>query len=451
MKPNFSLLSERQINMNAQKNQHAGFKYKFKKTVYAIVEILEGDDRLGGDNVKGYEHMVTDPTLGRGLELLAEDGSTETYHVYDGILDPQDEDHKMPANEKNIPWIVIHADNIPKNVSKKRTVATCAYNATDTYMKHWLGMGMDHYDKDWYTLNSLVTEDGLPQANSFTVIQQLVKPYGLGVSHIYVPRNNRRFREYLPFIKSLGANPFFATDGYTTNEEALVKLFPNDEHKQNEMRDILFAQWRFECRDECPGGVIAMTQFHENSTGHNGASTYRGPRAPGNYDKWKMALKVDRLENITYLKPVDIPEYEEYEGKKVLDLWGIRNSDGKTVRGLKNAKTSARGSIYGNSWYKKLEDDDKKKEAKDDDDKSSNFQGSNDDDPTEPPSKGGWGYFDDLFGEGWFGTRTSPGKYDYPPVCENCQQDPGERYVSGTKICQHCESPQEKNYKDPFR
>ena len=296
--------------------------------------------------------------------------------------------------------IQIDRQDIPQKISKHRSVACCAFNATSEYMQSWLGMKLDSDDRSWYSLNELCTHDGLPQEHSFTVIHQLVTPYGLGVSRIIVPRNSRRFKGYHPFMVSLGCNPFFLADGNTTNEEALVKLFP-DEAKRNLMRSKMLDMWKFECSDIPVKGAIVMRQFNTEATGHNGGSNYFGPRSRIDEKGWRMSVKVDRLSNISYVKPLVVPEYKEYPGTKTPDYWKIRDDSGKSLRQIETALRVSKNA----KW------------------KTTSHQKSLYETPApkipHPPGK--------------------PAKVlAYPSMCETCQKSTIEHYVGFDRSCEWC-------------
>ncbi len=362
-------------------------KVTYKPTCYAMVTLLErkkGKDVevLGVYHVKEKE-MAEAIEAGRfGDSLVEEEISEEALELY-----------SPPHNVVKIPSLYIYADEVPTFLSKSRSVACCAYNATDSYMSHMLGMHLDSDDKKWYELNELVTGDGLPQRNSFTVIQQLIQPYGLGISRIFVPRNSRRFDEYVPFMFALGSNPFFMVDGHTTNEEALEKMqIPADK------REFFLNQWRYECVDEAPSGSISMNQFNDKESGHNGGSNYYGPRRRVLKEGWRMSIKLDKLSNITYLKELALPEYKEYPGHMSYSWWGIKDDEGKTLRKLSDeVKEKNRGKFL--------------------------------------PVKTG-GSFD--------GSKV----WAFPSVCEVCSKSPGEvdRSEFGAITCQWCGNKVREQY-----
>ncbi len=429
-----------------------GSSYKNKEIIRCVIALDEG-------NEDWTVHYSPSFDLAEAIE------KAEGLNVFmDGLIDPEDEENKLPYDKEKIPWLLVTPDEIPTTVNKYRQVALCAFHATDTFMKHWTMGSLDSDDQDWYKMHHLVTEDGLPQQHTFTVIQQLVEPYGLGIDRICVPRNARRFNEYVPFIEALGSNPFFRMDGHTTNEEALEKIFsdPNmkktPKAKKEEMRQKFLAEWRFECRDKPFSGAMLMRQFSTSSVGHNGAATYIGPRAKTAPDGWQMAIKLNRLSSIKYIVPPELTEYKEFEGVVRFDFYKIKDKTGKTLREIGE---DIRKSKYASSGYNANRSWDKPSEIKPPEAPkllaahlpSTSSAQSSDEDDKESKSFSHW---DDDGGIGFYlgggiGSKkddspTQTSKFSYPRFCETCHRDPGLFFQAGVRHCQTCNMKLEKNY-----
>jgi hypothetical protein len=406
----------------------------YRKPVWGLISVTDGPDEDA--NVLGT-YYVTEKALADAID------EAEGLDVYSDKIE-EDKYHKMPHNAEEIPHLIIDKANAPTYVSRRRSVATCAYNATKEFMKHWLGRELDKHDRDWYEQNSLVTSDGLPQANSFTVIQQLCEPYGVGVSNITVPRNSRRFDEHRTFMLALGANPFFQADGRTTNEEAYAQLFPEQvltaigiegdaaaaKHKKE-----TFSGWRFECSDQPFRGAIIMRQFQTQMAGHNGGSNYYGPRDDGDFDNWWMAIKLEDLRHLEYQKPLEIPDYEIWGGSVTFNWWGIKDETGKNLRAIskKNkphnrstAMTPWQGGSMGGGG-------------------SSGGSRSLGQPRRDLWPNGDWDdddYFFDARGQSLDDDDTDevdPRFLAYNPLCDICHLDPGDsKYVDDDLVCEHC-------------
>lgn len=371
-----------------------------KKSAYAALILKDRTD-------PEYEdiRLLDEYRMGK----VFEEGDFDLWNVQ---LADDEERWKYPHGKDMIPAIEIDVADIPYRLTKSRGVAFCAFNATSDYLVHQLGMKLDNHDRDWYRLNGMCDVHGLPQKFTFTVLHQLVEPYNVGISRIVVPRNARRFAEFHPFIVSLGANPFFLADGSTTNEEALEKMFPGNKEKQDEMRPVLFKMWRFECSDTPPTGTVSMRQFNTQYAGHNGGSNYFGPRAKLSGDGWHMSIQFGRLDQITYQKPLVLPEYAEYPGSKTDDIWQIKDRSGKTLRQIDNDISAANRKRW----------------------QSTSPASSTSSTPTTP--SGGGSKSQNLFEP--IKDEEESKILAYQQTCETCQKDIGDHYVADERSCQWC-------------
>lgn len=234
-------------------------------------------------------------------------------------------------NAKKVPAYFLEKEDVRYELSKFRNVASCAYNATSEFLNNNFGVKFHATDKDWYSKNILVTEDGLPLNNTFQVLEQLVEPYGFRISNIQLNRGTMLGKDNMKFEKALGSNPFCKTDNYTSNEEAYSRLYSDsildsmisngiitskEQHKKQ-----IFDSWRVEYRDYPSGASVTMCQFDKLKIGHNGGSSYTAPRASRpNPDNWIFSIKFDRIENCNFEK-VNLTEYTEFEGNETLNLW----------------------------------------------------------------------------------------------------------------------------------
>ncbi len=407
---------------------HSSGKKTWKKTVWAVISLTDGED--DDSEVVGTYYISSKATA----EAIDE---TVGLDLFEGVIE-EDKIHKLPDGHDTIPHLFIDQKKVPTYISKNRGVACCAYNATNEFMKHWLGRQLDRHDNNWYKLNSLVTEHGLPQAHSFTVIQQLAEPYGAGVSRIIVPRNSRRFDEHQAFMLALGANPFFMADGKTSNEEAYAILYPEpvlakmnletplarEQHKKD-----TFSTWRFECDDQPFRGAIIMRQFQHQSAGHNGGSNYIGVRDTADVENWWMAIKLDETDKINYQRKLEIPEYEEWAGAATYRWGGIKDATGRTLNQIEADIRKRKFSPKGKGG------------------KTTALVPRT---SPPPPPKGQrdlWPGRDDDTDDAFFG-NSALGDSDsaedekiwaYAPICQECGKAPGDNvYVNDKRACKHC-------------
>lgn len=334
--------------------------YKYKREIIGVVSLY--DKSPNEQNQDEYIVTYTSKDILEALSVLPgvlrEEGDNG-YFPSKELL----EEYRLEAGKHSVPVIRIHKGRVPFRTTSSRHVATCAFSATEGYLKNILGRNLDNDDRDWYTCNSLVTRDGLPQDTTFTVLQQLVEPYGLGISHIQVPPNSRRFPLFNTFINSLGANPLFKADGKTTNEEAFNQLYPpvvaetlarNKGYKSvREFKKATLAEWKFEAIETPVPPYVLMVQFNTKSVGHNGGSSYHGPRAkPVKESNWLMAVKFAPTAECNRHVPLDIPEYTAFEGDKEPDWWSIKVGE-KSLREYANSlkpKSPTGYVLHGPGW-----------------------------------------------------------------------------------------------------
>jgi len=230
---------------------------------------------------------------------------------------------------ESFPMLVVHRDLVKKWTRVPRSVATCAFHASDKFIKRILGGELDNDDERWYSNHHLVTPHGLPDDWSATVIHQLVEPYGIGVAGIRYPKRALipPYKEYPLWIARLGANPLYLTDYTTTNPEALSTLAGEDPDLITEFSSH---PWGVEASDIPFRPGIIMRQGNESQLGHNGSASYVGPRSCIDQD-WKMSIRLARLENISCLPdPPPLPKYEECLTNKP-DIWSIVDIEGKSM------------------------------------------------------------------------------------------------------------------------
>jgi hypothetical protein len=114
---------------------------------------------------------------------------------------------------KNIAPYEIENAKYKREVAGYKQVMMCAYDATEKYLKNLLGVGLDSTDSSWYKAHPLTESSGLPEQHTITVLNDLVKPYGIGVSKVYILKGSSANEEQLAWMECLGHNP----DAHDTN------------------------------------------------------------------------------------------------------------------------------------------------------------------------------------------------------------------------------------------
>lgn len=238
--------------------------------------------------------------------------------------------------------------------SSHGSVLMCAYNATKEYLKHLLGIELDNDDASWYRSHPLTEQRGLPEEHTITVLNDLVKPYGIGVSHVYAMKGTSAYPEQLLWQNVLGTNSEGLLNHNMSNAEWLDSLGLDEATRP--FMETQAAGYHFEYVDRIPDACIAMS----GSGGAVGASaggghtTYYGPRK--RVHNFKLGIKYDRIANINYNVPAnEIPTTEvtesESEAELILDWNNCLSNIGKTIMQSTspNSTYSPRSSVYDHS------------------------------------------------------------------------------------------------------
>ena len=168
-----------------------------------------------------------------------------------------------------------------------------------------------------------------------TCVQQMLEPYGMGVSRINIRRGLLMIPASLfDWILSLGCNPIAMVDHQTSNEDAAKQMgIPLAE--ANKM-------WRVEFTAEPLPCSITGEQNFSVPTGQTvkvgdkgGHARYLPPR--GRFNDWFISCQLGALERIEYFVPTPNPEYVPRRGDPVLSLGSVKRMDGQplAVKALK--------------------------------------------------------------------------------------------------------------------
>jgi hypothetical protein len=237
-------------------------------------------------------------------------------------------------------------------------VATCAFDATDSFLKFVKGGALHHTDKTWYTEHPATVSAGLPAHKTISMLNDLVEPWGYGVSEVYMRSGQNEWEEVPDWKLTLGCNPKGAVDLETTDEEfvkefmsCLPEGFTDDErdeateYARNQVKDVHFHYVR-----ELPKKPLVIFEGGY-ATGYaegGGHASFRAPRS-GKSDRWFMALAYDRIENCT--RYVDAPTLKAEEAQvpddRELDLYECLTKNGQPIRSI----LYGGGKSWGGSPY----------------------------------------------------------------------------------------------------
>lgn len=203
-----------------------------------------------------------------------------------------------------------------KTKRMSRTVQCCAYEAANNFIQAMLGGKLEVGDKDWYQNHPLVEPSGLPQNVAVTLINDLVAPYGIGVSEVFLPIGSVVAEDWKPV---LGVNPLANLDNSTSDEE-YEKLFGESAE-----------QFKLRFQSGSPCGAIVMYRASGNHASGGGHAEFIPPR--GRVRDYVLALRLARLHDCVRLIPA--PSYgERRQMAEVVDFASSEYAAGKTVNSL---------------------------------------------------------------------------------------------------------------------
>ena len=236
-------------------------------------------------------------------------------------------DHPKIAN-KQVAVFTISKDQTKYKVSTAtRTVQYCCYDATNDFMSKMLGKSLCSSDKDWFRDNPCVTSSGPGIHHMITVLNDLVAPYGIGVSKVYYPKLRSVSEDTKEWVTTLGVNPKAELDRDCSNEEYLEILSGGNKEIKDSFSSMT-KDWNFEFVDSPPHGSYVLFRGGNNSLGH---TIYSGPREK--IGDFVMAIQFDFLDKITYHNnPISRDYTKEDKVNYVLDFYNCTFTDeeGKT-------------------------------------------------------------------------------------------------------------------------
>jgi len=330
---------------------------------------------IGGGN---WNHQSSYSKPKEKFEIIDPDDPEETQWTYD------DEDflkaaveaglkiEKVTEDKKEITRVYLEKAVYKYEYPSKRSVQTCGFQGTKEYLIHMFGRNLHNADEDWYKACPLNEASGVPMHYASTVINDLVSPYHLGVSKVFVRKGLSTHTDAPDWMKSLGINPMAIGDHTIDNHMFIDRLIamkdaaaekagkPLTEEDRQKMYDEMLkyadANYRFEYVDDAPKGSILLYAMGSKGTGQKAASYATGhghtkfypPRERGKETSWKLAIQLDHVDKLNY--KVEPPFCPEPEMTKILVPWD------STV-GEYTMKAFDKSSF---SWEKRISDEKKK-------------------------------------------------------------------------------------------
>ncbi len=204
----------------------------------------------------------------------------------------------------------------------------CVVDATTALMGSFHGRQLHSTDKEWAAWHPYATKGGVPAPHTPTFMQDLLEPYGFGVSRVAVyPESIYADETDLDRWKqALGINPMGAADRKTSNVDfCILTGMPFDVAEQ------LF---RFEYRvTPLAAAVVGECGWSGVGTGYQGGhAVYRPPR--GHFGHWEFSVQVQPLDRIKYLDEVPTTAHmPRRPGDLNIDFKAISAPDGSVIDG----------------------------------------------------------------------------------------------------------------------
>jgi len=248
---------------------------------------------------------------------------------------------------------------IPKEKARYKyaipKVQMCAYRATEEYLKSLLGVTLSYEDQVWFASHPLVDEMGLPQKYTVTVLNDLVKPYGIGVSNIYVAKGSSINEELIAWQAVLGCNPKAKQSSQYSNTDYIREISGENEELIKAFTYQFKDKFNFEYVDTpvMPAVVFTATGGVDLSfAGGGGHSSYCAPRAKIHNANWKLAIKFDWLDKIQHKYKQDPPTYkDEVKLNLTLDIYNCLDKfNNRLATKLLNHKYVLYGDINSNIY-----------------------------------------------------------------------------------------------------
>lgn len=203
--------------------------------------------------------------------------------------------------------------------SRKRPLS-CLYQATKGLVANINGVQLDNDDADFFDSHPLAGVDGVGLYNTARVMQEIIDPYNLRISHIRIVPGTAIKGDLLQWIDVLGMNPLAIGDSATTNEE-FSKITGMSLEEAT-------ARYRMEYSEELlkPCVMCATSGYAKgNILGH---AEYVGPRGkrPGK-EPW---LQIQVASEAPWDRVPLFPPVEDIGGRE-LSLWNTLGPDGKPM------------------------------------------------------------------------------------------------------------------------
>jgi len=233
-------------------------------------------------------------------------------------------------------------DNVSKDVVKlilplerarfsktTKEVLCCAFDATNEYMQT-MGFGkLGFAARTWYKAHPKTVSSGLPAAFTFSTLNELVAPYGLGISRIFIKKGLAAWEDTKAWEEILGVNPAASMDKTVSNAD-FIDMMGGPEMAA--MAGYNVNDWRLEYVDNVPSDIprVGMAGASGGFASGGGHASFYEPRQP--MTNWTMALQYDRIENCNWKGVPPVFEYADGDFVLNLDIAECLDVNGKRLK-----------------------------------------------------------------------------------------------------------------------
>lgn len=294
-------------------------------------------DEIEGDFGEGASSLLDSPAPPK-LTTKGYDAGKRAYEAYEnekvqarlivkGVGEVYETKRKLIAEalKKNFPHLLNKKDGVPEFTipidklsftEHNPSVEMCGYDATERYVEHMLGRGLDYTDANFYRRHALTDSKGIGLSDIPSVLQELLEPYGIGISRLrFTPGTYSPLADRDIWMLALGENPLGLS-----NEE-FAEQAGQDVRAVNQHFRIDYAV------EPLAPSVLALEGLATSGGGH---IVYQPPRG-GKRAGWAMSIQFDFLSNINYSTPIVIPNRGVKSSAYSLEWEDIENEKGDKI------------------------------------------------------------------------------------------------------------------------
>lgn len=178
----------------------------------------------------------------------------------------------------------------------RKSPLMCNFTAVKEYCESLLGIKLSEHDREFFVNHPLVEIDGVPMMDTLRVTQELIAPYGLGISRVQMTPGMTAKGDLAQWRRVLGTNVLALTDKATTNAQfAEQSGLPVPEAED---------QYRFEHTTKALSPAVCCGIMSGNNSAVTGLSGGHAHFAPPRQKMsgTMLSFQIDRIEKVRWLR-----------------------------------------------------------------------------------------------------------------------------------------------------